>query len=135
MRLWPVTAVGTSRIVAADIPYGDKVIPKGSIASVGFFAMFRAGIRSPHEFIPSRWEDDDPDAARLKEMSFPFSIGKRACVGQTLALLELKLVLATLFYSYDFVSMNDVKEMYYITLKPQNLNFKVTKRAARDYDQ
>ena len=41
MRLWPVTAVGTSRIAAADIPCNGKIIPKGSTASVSFFAMFR----------------------------------------------------------------------------------------------
>jgi cytochrome P450 len=54
MRLWPVAAIGTSRLVGADIPYGDKIIPKGAIASVGFFAMFRSGIKDPHSFIPDR---------------------------------------------------------------------------------
>lgn len=128
MRLWPVAAIGTSRIVAADIQFGLKTIPKGSAATIGFFAMFRNGIREPNAFLPERWTDTDPDAARLKEMNFPFSLGKRACVGQTLALLELKLVLATLFYSYDFELVSEVGEMYYITLKPQNANFKITAR-------
>ena len=41
MRLWPVTAVGTSRISRQDIQYKDKVIPQGSILSISFFAMFR----------------------------------------------------------------------------------------------
>ena len=36
--------------------------------------------------------DSDPDHDVLKEIVFPFSSGKRACVGQNLALLELKLV-------------------------------------------
>jgi cholesterol 24-hydroxylase len=128
MRLWPVAAIGTSRLVAADILFRDKIIPKGTIASVGFFAMFRTGIRDPHDFIPERWADSDPDAAKLKELSFPFSTGKRACVGQNLALLELKLVLANLIYSYDFELVSDISEMYYITLKPQNANFKVSRR-------
>lgn len=42
-------------MVAADIPYGDKVIPKGTLASIGFFGMFRSGIREPHDFIPERY--------------------------------------------------------------------------------
>ena len=128
MRLWPVAAVGASRVLAADIPWGDKVLKKGSIVAVSFFAMFRRGIRLAEEFIPERWLESDPEACLLKDISFPFSIGKRACVGQTLALLELKLVLATLFYSYDFQCITDISEMYYITLKPQNASFKVTKR-------
>ena len=128
MRLWPVTAVGTSRIAAANIPYGNKVIPKGSIVGIGFFAMFRSGISKPDEFIPERWYDTDVDATKLKEMCVPFSSGKRQCVGQNLALLELKLVLSTLFYSYDFELTSDITEMYYITLKPQNANFKISRR-------
>ena len=42
MRLWPVTAVGTSRVSNKDIPYKDKIIPKGSVLSISFFAMFRS---------------------------------------------------------------------------------------------
>lgn len=128
MRLWPVAAIGTSRLVGADIQYGSKVIPKGSAVTVGFFAMFRSGINRPSEFIPERWLDTDPDAVRLKQMNFPFSLGKRACIGQTLALMELKLVLATLLYSYDFELVSEVTEMYYVTLKPENADMKVTRR-------
>jgi Cytochrome P450 len=40
-RLWPVTSIGTSRTSTKDIPYKDKIIPKGSICSIAFFAMFR----------------------------------------------------------------------------------------------
>lgn len=40
-RLWPVTSVGTSRTSTKDIPYKDKIIPKGSILSISFFSMFR----------------------------------------------------------------------------------------------
>lgn len=72
--------------------------------------------------------DNDPDHDVLKEIAFPFSSGKRACVGQNLALLELKLVLANLFYFYDFELVGEVTEMYYITVKPLNANFKISKR-------
>lgn len=51
MRLWPVTAVGTSRIAAADIPCNGKIIPKGSTASVSFFAMFRLWLVGQFLFI------------------------------------------------------------------------------------
>ena len=129
MRLWPATAVGSCRVVMQDIKYGDnKIIPKGAMAGIGFFAMFRNGISNPNKFIPERYLDDDVDAEKLKEFVPTFSIGKRACVGQQLALLELKLVLATLFYSYDFEITSEITEMFYVTLKPENCNMKVTKR-------
>ena len=129
MRLWPASAVGSSRIVMQDIKYGDnKIIPKGANAGIGFFAMYRNGIQNADKYIPERWLDTDIDAAKLKEFVPIFSLGKRACVGQQLALLELKLVLATLFYSYDFEVTTEVEEMFYVTLRPENCNLKVTKR-------
>jgi cytochrome P450 len=55
-------------------------------------------------------------------------IGRRGCVGQTLALLELKVVLATLFYSYDFEIISKIDEMSILSLKPTNADLKVTYR-------
>ena len=68
------------------------------------------------------------DNVALKELFLPFSTGKRACIGQNLALLEMKLVLATLFNSYDFELTSRVEESYYLSLKPLNANFKISKR-------
>ena len=45
MRLWPVTAIATSRVSSRDLPYKDKVIPKGSIVTISLFAMFRSRCR------------------------------------------------------------------------------------------
>jgi hypothetical protein len=42
----------------------------------------------------------------------PFASGRRNCVGQSLALLELKIVVATLFYSYDFEIISVCLYMY-----------------------
>ncbi len=58
----------------------------------------------------------------------PFGLGRRNCVGQTLALLELKVVLATLFYSYDFEITSEIEEMSILSLKPTNADLKVTYR-------
>lgn len=85
-------------------------------------------IRSPDAFIPDRWLDSDVDAETLKEFFFPFSSGKRSCVGQNLAQLELKLFVASFFYLYDFELVSEITELYHVTLKPQNAHFKVTKR-------
>ena len=49
-RLWPVTSIGTSRTSTKDIPFKDKIIPKGSILSISFFAMFRT--RSVYTLCP-----------------------------------------------------------------------------------
>ena len=41
MRLWPVAAMGSMRIASKDISYDDFIIPKGSLLSLPFFAIFR----------------------------------------------------------------------------------------------
>jgi cytochrome P450 len=58
----------------------------------------------------------------------PFGGGRRGCVGQTLALLELKVVLATLFYSYDFEIISEIEEVSSLTLKPMNADLRVLHR-------
>ena len=98
------------------------------IIGMQIFPMFRSGIREPDSFLPERWADDDVDAKKLTELFIPFSSGRRGCVGQNLALLEMKLVIATLFYSYDFELISEVEEFYFLSLKPQNANFKLSKR-------
>jgi cytochrome P450 len=45
-------------------------------------------------FDPSRWFEPQSDA--MKELFMPFSKGSRACLGKSLALMELKLITATL---------------------------------------
>ena len=128
MRLWPVVADGSQRKILADIPYKNFILPKGSSVGIANFAMFRNGIHDGHAFVPERWNDNDPDKAILKELFIPFSHGKRNCIGQALALLELKLVIVTLFAAYDFEIIGEFKESAGLTLKPINADLKVTHR-------
>ena len=64
---------------------------------------------------------------RLKDISFPFALGKRNCVGQNLAKLELKLVLATMLRSFRFELQSEVSKDYFLTIKPVNAMFRVYK--------
>ena len=93
-----------------------------------YFTIVHSKIRSPNEYIPERWLDTDPDAETLKEIFCPFSVGKRSCVGQNLAQLELMLFIATFLYFYDFELVSEVTELFYLTLKPKNADFKITNR-------
>jgi cytochrome P450 len=127
-RLWPSAAITTSREALVDIPYDNgtsaMIIPTGSAIGIHAFAMGRLGIDHPDEFIPERWQDKS-QAEKLKELFLPFSYGQRSCVGQNLALLELKLVLACLFSRFDFELVSEVDDHFFITLKPVNANFHV----------
>lgn len=59
----------------------------------------------------------------------PFGLGKRNCVGQTMALLELKLVLANLLRRYEFeLVASDIVPEYEGTLKPKNVHLRAIER-------
>ena len=57
---------------------------------------FHAGAPHPR---PERWESPTPE---LDSLLMPFSVGPRNCVGQNLANLEMRVVLATLLRRYRF---------------------------------
>ncbi len=61
----------------------------------------------PFVFSPERWlvhEDgsNTDSVARAQSAFTPFSIGPRACIGKSFALMELKSVLAQVLYQFDF---------------------------------
>jgi cytochrome P450 len=81
--------------------------------------------QNPDGFDPDRWAPGAIDEEKLKELFTPFALGKRNCVGQNLAKLELKLVLATLYKSFSFELVSEVSVDYFLTIKPANAHMKV----------
>ena len=58
---------------------------------------------NPHEFNPFRWIDDSKDYSRGCNESFlPFSAGRRACIGETMAKTELFLIFTRLVRDFRF---------------------------------
>jgi cytochrome P450 len=56
----------------------------------------------PDEFLPDRWLDANAITSSMKSMMMPFSQGSRACLGKSLAMMELKTITATLLRYYEF---------------------------------
>ena len=85
--------------------------------------------KDPESFLPDRWLDEDPygELKTLNNFFMPFAMGKRNCVGQNLAKMELKLVLATLLRAFRFELQTEVSKDYFLTFKPVNAHFKVFK--------
>jgi cytochrome P450 len=89
MRMWPTTANGSARHLHEDLHWEGMVLPKGSSIRAHNFSMFRESwIDRPLEFLPERWAADNPQLAELKEMQLNFSVGKRACIGQNMAMFK-----------------------------------------------
>ncbi|KAL1595502.1 hypothetical protein SLS59_008138 [Nothophoma quercina] len=55
----------------------------------------------PLQFMPERWTDEQPEAVIDKRAFMPFSTGVYNCVGQKLAMMELRSVTANLIRAFE----------------------------------
>lgn len=95
MRLYP-PAAGFAREPIEDVTIGGYTVPKGSLVTVNTYALHRDPrfFEEPERFNPERfaagWEDRTPRYASL-----PFGGGPRVCIGNGFAMMEARLILAT----------------------------------------
>jgi cytochrome P450 len=121
MRLYP-PAWGMARMAVEDTEIAGYKIRKGSGVTVSQWAVHRdpRWFDAPLEFRPERWEGDL--AKRLPRFAyFPFGGGPRQCIGNTFALMETALVLATIaqHFRFDIVPEHPVVPIASITLRPR----------------
>jgi cytochrome P450 len=122
LRLYP-PAWGTARIAIEDHEIGGYKLRKGMGVSLSQWVMHRdpRWFDAPEEFRPERWEDGL--AKRLPRFAyFPFGGGPRQCIGNTFALMEATLVLATIAQRFRFrlVEGHPVVPLASITLRPRH---------------
>ncbi|MFC7096236.1 cytochrome P450 [Halobaculum marinum] len=111
MRILPPVH-GILREPTEDVVLGGYRVPAGTPVSLSQWIVHRdpAHYDDPHEFRPERWTDEmESDLHPLAY--FPFASGPRRCVGDRFALLEAKLVLATVLRrrSFDVVEPTDLE--------------------------
>lgn len=102
LRLYPPVYI-IGRVVVSDVEIGGYLIPKGTIVLISPYALQRRPHLWPN---PERFDPDrflpEAEARRPKAAFIPFSAGPRTCIGNTFALMEGPLVLATLLHYADF---------------------------------
>lgn len=133
MRLKPVAPF---RVVQAlqDTVVADVAVPKDTMiwCVSRHDAMDAAYFPDPDKFEPARWLDADAHhASQAKRVSTPFGAGPRVCPGRYLALVEMKLALATLLSQFriDAVDTPDGKEASEVmsfTMTPVGLTLKLS---------
>ncbi|KAI6773102.1 hypothetical protein HG530_004060 [Fusarium avenaceum] len=102
MRIYPPLPFPLPRVVPEG---GDTVdghfIPAGTIVSTNPFAasMSPSNFKNPWAFDPDRWLFSTKDDNR--EASQPFSLGTRGCLGKSLGWLEMRTILAKMYFKYD----------------------------------
>ncbi|KAI1868414.1 uncharacterized protein JN550_006330 [Neoarthrinium moseri] len=109
MRLYPPVPIGMPRIV----PKGGRIIggsyvPENTHVAIWHRALYRnpAYFTHPTSFCPERFQGDPKFVDDEREVLQPFHVGKRNCIGRSLAYIEMRLVLARMLFNFDMV-LND----------------------------
>lgn len=136
MRLRPVTPMSyfennrPTDLAGMAVPAGTFVICLMRCSAVNPAIDPDAAV-----FRPSRWRmpSDTPDR-KLTAFSLPFGAGPRICPGRYLAMLEMKMVLATIARNYELIDVGTStgvppRETYSITMFPAGLRMRIKPRA------
>jgi cytochrome P450 len=135
IRLFP-PAPFFARQPAEDVTVGEWEIPKGSLIVVSTYALQRDPrfFTEPDQFNPDRfatgWEERIPRFAYL-----PFGGGPRVCIGNGFAIMETRLVLATVAQrcKLSLEPNEEIAPTQLVTLRPSRaVRMRVEKRAEVD---
>lgn len=100
MRLYP-PVWNMSRQALTDVQLGAYTILKGGEVNLNTYAMHHDSRwwDEPERFLPERFNADNQ--AKIPRMAYlPFSTGPRVCVGNSFAMMEARLILATIASQY-----------------------------------
>jgi cytochrome P450 len=122
IRLYPPVWL-ISRRAARDTELGGYVVPAGTLICISPWLLHRnaADWPRPERFDPGRFLPG-PAAGRHSHAYLPFGGGPRVCIGQTFALTEAALVLATIAPRLSFAHVPGVavEPEALVTLRPRN---------------
>ena len=122
MRLYPPVG-GITREPIEDISIGGFPVKKSSLVTIIMYALHRDPrfFDDPERFIPERfgpgWEERTPRYAYL-----PFGGGPRICIGNAFAMMEARLILATVAQRYrlSLTPGQNIVPMQLVTIRPKN---------------
>ncbi|KAH8651059.1 cytochrome P450 [Xylariales sp. PMI_506] len=106
LRLYPPVPVGIPRVVPS-IASGQIMpgypVAHGTRVSVHHYATYRsaANFRDPDRFVPERWLGDSAYLGDRRECFQPFAFGPRDCIGQSMAMHEVRLIVAKLLFKFN----------------------------------
>ena len=130
MRLKPVAPLlGLQAIHATTV--GDVLVPAGAviITLLRHDSVSDTHFEHAAQFHPERWTARDAGAA--KRIAMPFGAGPRICPGRYLALLEMKLALATLLSRFEIEAVDppqgerEAREVLAFTMAPRGLTMRL----------
>jgi len=100
LRLWPIVALGTTRILDKGMMIGEYLVEKGTTVNFPHYLVHRDPDywEKPTEFIPERkWNH---------EAFLPFTRAPRDCLGRNLAMLEIRSFIIGIIRNFEIELMD-----------------------------
>lgn len=123
LRLYPPAWTLMVRAVVEDVDLGEYHFPKGEGVFVSPYVLHRHPDLwdAPDEFRPERFSPEN-EKNYHKYQYIPFGGGEHVCIGNSFAMMEAALVLATIAQKYQLRLRPDfeVTDRALITLVPEN---------------
>ncbi|KAF5679249.1 cytochrome P-450 monooxygenase [Fusarium heterosporum] len=105
LRVFPPVPIGSPRVVQ---PGGQQIlgryIPPNTRVSVHHYSTYHSeqNFRDAGAYVPERWlKKDRRYAGDMLDAHQPFGYGPRNCLGQNMAMHEMRLILVTLLINFD----------------------------------
>nr|QSD59122.1 CYP3681A1 [Diaphanosoma celebensis]QST15080.1 CYP370C11 protein [Diaphanosoma celebensis] len=103
-RFGDIAPMGVFHTNRNDVDFGGYIIPKDTLV-MGYAGECHRSSKfwsHPDQFRPEHFLDAEGNLRKNVQGFFPFSTGKRICIGESLARLELFLFVASIFRTFDF---------------------------------
>ncbi|SCN80761.1 related to pisatin demethylase cytochrome P450 [Fusarium fujikuroi] len=103
LRLFPPVPSGLQRMTPPEgLRVGDIFIPGDTIVTVPSYTLYRDEryFTAPDDFVPERWTTR-PEMVKNDSVFAPFSVGRYACVGKQLGLMEVGYAACMILHRFD----------------------------------
>lgn len=93
-----------ARIVKETVVINGYTLPKGVavVPQISAILYDESVFENPHDFVPERFLENEKKSVKKFDEMIPFSVGKRSCLGESLARTELFLICVSLMQKFKF---------------------------------